>query len=181
MSLRGGVEFVGFTLREAVGPLMIGAGLLALFFPLASAGVVNIIKIVGLLLLASGILRGIALIGARQMPLFWLELFAVVLSIIVGLLVWRDPGQGLRLMTAILIIILMVETVAKFGLLPDGFPLGAGLLACFLVAIALALYFYSNSSVTSDWVLGFLLAMLLIFEGIALTYLNWKNRMRKTR
>lgn len=181
MSLRGGSEFVGFTLRETVGPLMIGAGLLALVFPLAGAGVVTIIKIVGLLLLASGILRGIALIGARQTPLFWLELLAVVLSIIVGLLVWRDPGQGLRLMTAILIIILMVETVAKFGLLPDGFPLGAGLLACFLVAIALALYFYSNSSVTSDWVLGFLLAMLLILEGIALTYLNWQNRRRKTR
>jgi uncharacterized membrane protein HdeD (DUF308 family) len=96
-------------------------------------------------------------------------------------LVWRDPEQGVRLMTAVLIVILMVETVTKFGLLPDGFPLGAGLLACFLAAIALALYFYSNSSVTSDWVLSFLLAMLLIFEGIALTYLNWQNRMRKTR
>ena len=53
-----------------------------------------------------------------------MELLAVALSIIVGFLVWRDPGQGLRLMTAVLIIILMVETVAKFGLLPDGFPLG---------------------------------------------------------
>jgi hypothetical protein len=92
--------------------------------------------------------------------------------------VWRDPEQGVRLMTAVLIVILMVETVTKFGLLPDGFPLGAGLLACFLAAIALA---HSNSSVTSDWVLSFLLAMLLIFEGIALTYLNWQNRMRKTR
>jgi hypothetical protein len=28
MSLRGGSEFVGFTLRETVGPLLIGAGLL---------------------------------------------------------------------------------------------------------------------------------------------------------
>src|SRR5215475_4924955 len=181
MSLRSGSEFLGFTLRETVGPLLIGAGLLALAFPLTGAGVVNIIKIVGLVLLASGILRGIALIGARQTPVFWLELLAVVLSIIVGLLVWRDPEQGLRLMTAVLIIILMVETVAKFGLLPDGFPLGAGLLACFLVAIALALYFYSNSSITSEWVLSFLLAALLICEGVALTYLNWRNRMRKTR
>src|SRR5262245_61774664 len=180
-------EFMGLTLRETVGPLMIGAGVMALLIvPSLGAGAwsgsMAIIKVVAWVLLASGILRGIALIGAPQAPLSWLEVLAVVLSIIVGLLLLLDPGQGLRLMTAALIIFLAFESVAKFGLLPKGFPLSAGVMAIILVGIVAAFYLYggANSPFTSDKVLSLLIALLLIFQGVALTYLNWQNRISKT-
>jgi len=48
-----------------------------------------------------------------------------------------------------------------------------------LVAIVLALYLFANLSVTPDWVLNFLLGILLIAEGVALIWLNWRTRMRK--
>ena len=188
MSLRSGAEFLGFTLRETVGPLLIFAGMLALLaYPALGAGAwsgsMAVVNVVAWVLLVSGVLRGIALKGAGQDPFFWLEVLAVVLSIIVGLLLLLSPGQGLRLLTAALVIFLIFESVAKFGLLPDRFPLGAGLMASILVGIVAAYFLYGGAdlSFTSDTTLSLLLALLLIFEGVALTYLNWKNRISKTR
>lgn len=179
MSFRAASEDIGDIIRETAGPLMIGAGLLALVFPLV--GSVAIIKVVGWVLIASGVLRGIGLIGSRQAPHFWLELIAVALSIIVGLLLLRDPGQGLRIMTLLLIVIFLVEAISKvmFGLTTKPFPTWGWVLAGGLVAIVLALYLFANLSVTPDWVLNFLLGILLIAEGVALIWLNWRTRMRK--
>ncbi len=179
MSLRAASEFIGDTLRETVGVLMIGAGLLALVFPLVAS--VPIIKVVGWVLIASGVLQGIGLIGARQVPHFWLDLISVALSIIVGLLLLRDPGQGLRIMTVLLIVFFMVEGIAKviFGLTIRPSSGWGWVFASGLVGIVLALYLFANLSVTSDWVEDFLLAILLISEGVALTYLSWRKRMRK--
>jgi uncharacterized membrane protein HdeD (DUF308 family) len=66
------------------GILMVAAGVLALVYPLIAS--VAIVLLLGWILIVSGLFQGIGLIGARQVPHFWLQLISVVLSIIVGLL-----------------------------------------------------------------------------------------------
>jgi uncharacterized membrane protein HdeD (DUF308 family) len=57
------------------GILMIVAGVLALVYPLVAS--VAVIKLLGWILIISGILQGIGVIGARHVPHFWLELISV--------------------------------------------------------------------------------------------------------
>jgi len=79
------------------GVLMVAAGVLALIYPvIASVGIVFLLAWV---LILSGLVQGIGLIGARQVPHFWLQLISVVLSIVVGrpfdrLFHGRGHGQG---------------------------------------------------------------------------------------
>jgi uncharacterized membrane protein HdeD (DUF308 family) len=158
------------------GVLMVVAGILALVYPLVAS--TAIIYLLGWVLILSGVVQGIGLIGARHVPHFWLQLISVAISIIVGVLLLREPEGGLLIMTVLLIVFFMVEGMSKviFALTIKPFPAWGWVLASGLVGIALALYLFANLPVTAEWVLGFLLGILLVSEGAALTYLAWKVR-----
>jgi hypothetical protein len=49
-------------------------------------------------------------------------------------------------------------------------------LASGIIGIALAVYLWGNLSTVSEWMLGFLLGILLVVEGAALTSLAWRIR-----
>src|SRR5436853_4046243 len=94
MSLEAAAQAMREAMRETVkrhslwylvqGGLMILAGILALIYPaIASFAAVFLL---GCLLILSGIVQGISLIDARDVPHFWLQLVSVVLSVIVGVL-----------------------------------------------------------------------------------------------
>ena len=102
----------------------------------------------------------------------------MVLSIVVGLLLLRQPAAGLVVFSALLIVYFMVEGMAKviFALTIRPFPNWGWVLAAGLVAILLAVYLWANIATVSDWVLGFLLGIQLLCEGAALTYLAWRIR-----
>ena len=93
------------------GILMVAAGVLALIYPVIAS--VGIVFLLAWILIISGIVQGIGLIGARQVPHFWLQLISVVLSIVVGLLLLRQPEAGLLVFSALLIVYFMVEGMAK--------------------------------------------------------------------
>ncbi|MGC2410932.1 MAG: HdeD family acid-resistance protein [Methyloceanibacter sp.] len=158
------------------GILMVVAGVLALVYPLIAS--VAIVLLLGWILIISGLFQGIGLIGARQVPHFWLQLISVVLSIIVGLLLLRQPEGGLLLFTVLLLVYFLVEGMAKviFALTIKPFPNWGWVLASGLVGIALAVYLWANLTSISEWVLGFLLGIQLVCEGAALTYLAWRVR-----
>ena len=98
------VEAAAQALREAVretvrrhstwyliqGALMVIGGIVALVYPFVSS--VAVVLFLGWILIISGIVQGISLIGAQNVPNFWLQLVSVVLSIIVGVLFLRRPG-----------------------------------------------------------------------------------------
>jgi uncharacterized membrane protein HdeD (DUF308 family) len=155
---------------------MVAAGVLALIYPVIAS--VGIVFLLGWILIVSGIVQGIGLIGARHVPHFWLQLISVVLSMVVGLLLLRQPEAGLLVFSALLIVYFMVEGMAKviFALTIRPFPNWGWVLGAGLVSIALAVYLWANLTVISEWVLGFLLGIQLLVEGAALTYLAWRIR-----
>jgi len=158
------------------GVLMIVAGILALVYPLVAS--VAMVFLLGWILIISGVLQGIGLIGARDVPHYWLSLISAVLAIVIGLLLLRQPDSGLLVMTVLLIVYFMVEGISKviFALTIRPFPNWGWVMASGIVGIVLAVYLWANMPVSSEWVLGILLGILLVSEGVALAYLAWKVR-----
>src|SRR5215218_4070411 len=66
------------------GVLLIAAGVLAIIYPVLSSAAV--IVLLGWLLIISGVVQGLSLIGARQVPHFWLQLISVILAVLIGCL-----------------------------------------------------------------------------------------------
>ena len=153
-----------------------GIGVLALISPWTASAA--IVLLLGWFLIISGVLQGIGLIGARQVPYFWLELISAVLAIVIGLLLLRHTDAGLLFFSVLLIVYFMIEGIVKtiFALSIRPFPNWGWVLASGLIGIALALYLWGNLSTVSEWMLGFLFGILLVVEGAALASLAWRVR-----
>ena len=186
MSLDAAAQVMRDAMRETVkrhsfwyllqGGLMVLAGILALVYPVVSSFAV--VSLLGWLLIISGIVQGISLLDARKLPHFWLQLVSVALSVIVGVLLIRHRGEGLLVLTLLLLVYFMIEGISKviFSLTIRPFPNWGWVLASGLVGILVALYLWANLPVTAIWLLGVLLGIQLICEGAALGYLAWKVR-----
>jgi uncharacterized membrane protein HdeD (DUF308 family) len=158
------------------GLLLMAAGILAIIYPVISS--VAVIVLLGWLLIISGILQGISLIGAGQVPHFWLQLISVILAILIGFLFLRDPEQGLVTITLLLIVFFMIEGISKivFALTIRPFPNWAWMLGSGLVGIFLSVLLWANLPVTAVWLIGLLLGIELISVGAATAYLAWQIR-----
>ena len=186
MSLDAAAQVMREAMRETVrrhslwylvqGGVMVLAGILALVYPIASSFAV--VSLLGWLLIISGIVQGISLFDARNVPHFWLQLVSVALSVIVGVLLIRHRGEGLLVLTLLLLVYFMIEGISKviFSLTIRPFPNWGWVLASGLVGILVALYLWASLPVTAIWLLGVLLGIQLICEGAALGYLAWKVR-----
>ena len=60
------------------GILMVVTGVLALIYPWIAS--VAMVRLLGWFLISSGVLQAIGLVGAREVPYFWLELISAVLA-----------------------------------------------------------------------------------------------------
>ena len=156
--------------------VMILAGILALVYPVLSSFAV--VLFLGWLLIISGIVQGISLFDARNVPNFWLQLVSVALSVIVGVLLIRHRGEGLLVLTLLLLVYFMVEGISKviFALTIRPFPNWGWVFASGVVGILVAFYLWASFPLTAIWLLGVLLGIQLICEGAALGYLAWKVR-----
>ena len=160
----------------AQGVLMVLAGIVALLFPVFSS--VAVILALGWLLIFSGILQAISLIGASNVPHFWLQLISVALSVIVGFLFLTSPGEGLVALTLLLIVFFIVGGMAKivFALTIRPFPNWGWVLGSGVIGVLIAIFLLGNLSGAALWLLGLLLGIQLIAEGAAIGYLAWQVR-----
>lgn len=158
------------------GILLMAAGVLAIIYPVISS--VAVIVLLGWLLIISGVLQGLSLLGARHVPHFWLQLISVILALLIGFLFLRDPAQGLVTITLLLIVFFMIEGISKvvFALTIRPLPTWGWVLASGLVGILLSLILWSSLPVTALWLIGFLLGIELISVGAAIAYLAWQVR-----
>jgi len=158
------------------GILMMVAGFVALLFPLVSS--VAVILLLGWLLIISGILQAVSLIGASKVPHFWLQLISVVLSIVIGLMFLNDPGGGLVALTLLLVVFFIVGGMARIVFALTIRPLSdwGWVLASGIVGVLLGIYLFASLPITAAWILGLLFGIQLLSEGAALTYMTWKIR-----
>jgi uncharacterized membrane protein HdeD (DUF308 family) len=158
------------------GVLMVVAGVLALVYPYIAS--VTLVFLLGWILVISGVLQGIGLIGARDVPHFWMQLTSVVLAILIGVLLLRNPDAGLLIMTVLLIVFFVVEGISKiiFALNIRPFMGWFWVFLSGIMGILLGAYLWANMPLSSEWVLGVLLGIQLICEGAALAYLAWMVR-----
>jgi uncharacterized membrane protein HdeD (DUF308 family) len=158
------------------GVLMVITGLLALIYPALAS--VAIVRLLGWVLIVSGIFQGIGLIGASEVPYFWMELLSAVLAIVIGVLLLRHTDAGLLFFSMLFLIYFMIEGLVKviFAFIIRPFPNWGWVLASGLLGIVFALYLLANFSTISDWMLGILLGVLLVVEGTALSSLAWRVR-----
>ncbi len=158
-------------LAQAV--LMVIGGAVAILFPVfASAAFVWFL---GWILIGSGIVQGLSLFGARNHPSFWLSLIPAVLGIVVGFLLLRDVGQGMVVISILLIVFFMVEGISKvvFALAIRPLANWFWVLASGVLAVVLAVILWSSMPITAGWLIGLLLGVNLITEGMALAALVW--------
>ncbi len=158
------------------GVLLVAAGILAVIYPVISSAAV--IVMLGWLLIISGVLQGIGLFGAGQVPHFWLQLISVILAVLIGFLFLRDPEQGLVSITLLLIVFFMIEGMSKvvFALTIRPFPNWGWILASGLVGILLSVILWASLPGTAAWLIGLLLGIQLISVGAAIAYLAWQVR-----
>lgn len=158
------------------GALMTLTGVVALLFPIFSS--IAIVVMLGWLLVINGVFQGISLIGATNVPHFWLQLISVALSIVIGTLFLRDPGGGLLSLTLLLIVFFMVGGMAKviFALTIRPFVKWGWVLASGLVGVLLSLILWSSLPVAAGWLLGLFVGIQFVSEGLALTYMAWHVR-----
>ena len=71
------------------GVLLVLAGLVALIYPHVAS--VTLVFLLGWILIASGVLQGIGLIGAKDVPAFRLERLRRAGSLLIGVLLLRNP------------------------------------------------------------------------------------------
>jgi uncharacterized membrane protein HdeD (DUF308 family) len=158
------------------GILMVITGVLALIYPALAS--IAIVRLLGWVLIVSGIFQGIGLIGASEVPYFWMELLSAVLAIVIGVLLLRHTDAGLLFFSMLFLIYFMIEGLVKviFAFIIRPFPNWGWVLASGLLGIVFALYLLANFSTISDWMLGILLGVLLVVEGTALSSLAWRVR-----
>jgi uncharacterized membrane protein HdeD (DUF308 family) len=184
------VSAAGSALREAVkesvrknawlfiaqGILMTIAGIAAIAYPLMTS--VAVVVFLGWMLIVVGVVQGISLISAREAPHFWLQLVSVALACIIGAMMVSRPEAGLLALTLLVVVYFMVEGISKIVLALTVRPLPnwGWVLASGLLGVALSFYLWADMPITAAWLLGLLLGINLISEGVSLVVLAWQAR-----
>ena len=158
------------------GGVMVLAGIVALVVPaFMSAGLLSLL---GWLLILSGIVQVVSLIGATQVPYFWLQIITVVLEVVVGYLLVSNPAAGLVAVTSLMLVLFLVDGFARvvFALMIRPMDDWLWVLGSGLAAVACAAILLANLPEAASWLLGFLLGVHLISAGGALGLLAWNLR-----
>lgn len=158
----------------AEGMLLIIAGLLAVLYPLFAGAAIAVP--LGWLLIAAAVLQAIALYGTRQMPHFSMQLLSIVIALLVGFLLLRNPQQAREVITLLVIVFLMVQGVARltFGLTIRPFENWLWVVLSGVLGVALSLLLIASLPEPPVWVIALFVGLELIGEGGAILALAWK-------
>lgn len=163
-----------FHLVEAA--LLIVTGVFAALFPVFSSAAA--VVTFGWLMIFTGLIQCLGLISARHAPNFWLQFTSAVLAVLLGVLLLRNLGEGLLLLSLLLVIFLMIEGISKVVFAMTIRPLAnwAWTLASGLLSIALSLVLLAAMPLAALWLIGLILGINLIAIGLSLGALAWAVR-----
>lgn len=186
-SLEAAAEIYREALRQAVqrnallyiseGALLAIAGLLAIIYPLLTTAAIAIP--LGWLLIAIAVVQAIVLYGMRSMPHFGFQLLSVILALLLGFLMLRDPQQARQVIILLVIIFLMLQGVSRlvFGLSIRPFRHWQWVMASGALGIVLSLVLLNSLPEPASWLVGLLVGVELIGEGAAMVMLAWDRNL----
>lgn len=158
------------------GALQAVAGLLVIIyaFSLASPLAVPL----GWLLIAMAVLQSIILFGLRSTSHAGFQLLSVVIALFIGFLLLRDPTVAQQTITLLVCIFLMLHGVARLalGLGVRPLPQWIWVVAGGALNIVLALVLVVNLPDPPAWLVGLLLGIGLIGDGLAIGYFAWTGK-----
>lgn len=156
------------TLWMVVGVISILGGIFALLNPLGATLAAE--QLAGWLFLLVGILQFFAVFRAHNTGAKVLAAVGGVIGVLLGIELLREPLQGILTLTMVIAILFMatglVRTVVAFGL--RGTLAFAPVLFSGVISIILAIMIFSGYPQSSTFILGVLLAVELISNGISL-------------
>ena len=155
------------------GILLAVAGVFAIIYPLVSSALVAVP--LGWLLIAAAAMQAIILYGLRSLPHFGFQLISVAVTLLVALLLLRDPQQARQAITLLVLTFLVLQGVSRlvFGLSIRPFPNWYWVAASGLLGICLSLVLLLSLPDPATWLVGLLVGMELIGEGAAIAFLAW--------
>ena len=154
-----------------MGILMIGAGVLALIHPFPASLAVVVFAAWSFMIL--GVLQLIsAFRDAQGGNRIWLILLALVM-IWIGFVLRGNPLEGLVTLTIVVALSFVASGIAKLvvGWSLRSVGLGGWVMVSGLLSVILGVMFMGNILGAAPWVLGFLLGIELISDGVAALFL----------
>lgn len=186
-SLEAAAEIYREALRQTVqrnallyiseGALLAIAGLLAIIYPLLTTAAIAIP--LGWLLIVIAVVQGIVLYGLRSMPHFGFQLLSVILALLLGVLMLRDPQQARQVIILLVIIFLMLQGVSRliFGFSIRPFHHWEWVMASGAFGVLLSLVLLFTLPEPATWLVGLLVGLELIGEGAAVAMLAWDRKL----
>jgi uncharacterized membrane protein HdeD (DUF308 family) len=190
-SLEAAAEIYREALRDRVrryallyiceGVLLALAGVLAIIYPLVSSAAIGVP--LGWLLIATAAVQAIILFGLRALPHFGFQLISVAVTVLVGVLLLRDPQQALQTITLLIMFFLVLQGVSRlvFGLTIRPFEGWLWVAASGVFGIFLSIVLLVNLPDPAAWLVGLLVGLELIGEGAAIAFLAWPLRFGAAR
>lgn len=172
-----GVRITPSTLYATEGVALVTLGVIAIIAPVVSSMIVALF--VGWLLLIGGLFRAAALYEQRHAPGFWQSAIATALAILFGLMLIIDPIRAVVSLTAVLMILFVVEGVTSIVAALDFRKRVANwglLLFSGLINLALAYMIYLTWPGSSVAVVGLIVGVHLIFTGMSASLTGLASR-----
>ena len=153
----------------AQGILLMVFGLLAVAMPNTATLAVEIF--VGWLFFIAGIFRAVSVWHARQMPGFGWSMLSALLAVLLGLILIARPLAGVLTLTMVLIAFFVLEGITAIVVAVQhrehlrswGWVLFSG-----IVDLLLAYLIWAGWPNSTDWAIGLLVGINMVFLGLSL-------------
>jgi len=172
-------EAVGWSIGLSV--LMIVAGILAIASPLAAGIAVNVV--VAWLLVFSGCVHlAFSWYTRTAGALLW-ELLVGILYVFIGVYLLMHPVAGLKALTIALAIYLLLEAILEFilGMALRPLPGSGWLLFDGIITLILAVMIWRAWPSSSEWAIGILVGVSMLFSGTSRLMLSLAARSVATK
>jgi uncharacterized membrane protein HdeD (DUF308 family) len=149
-----------------LGVVAIILGILAMLMPLVAGASATLL--VGVLVLAAGIVRIVWAFGSGSFGKGLLKLVIGVLTLLCGLVIIANPLFAMGLLTIVLAIYFVVDGIAEIvaGVKQRPAPGWLWILAGGIVSIFLGVFIWRQFPLSGIWAIGILLGIKMLFVGL---------------
>ena len=148
-----------------LGVLLVIGGIVALAYPFASS--VGIIVVLGTVLIISGVATVVGAFWAGKWSAFFLQLLVGILYVMAGMVIRDVPLESVALLTLFIAASFVVVGVLRVVIsLVERFPQWGWALLNGVITMIAGLIIYDSFPSSALWVIGLLVGLELLFNGL---------------